>query len=244
MQKPLLLLYGIIAYALALLSLVLSIAFVGNLALPNTIDAGRASDMGEALVVNILLLGLFAVQHSGMARQAFKRWLTSMLPQAAERSTYVLISALLLLLLIWQWRPMPEVVWSFTSGPAYMILTALFWLGWALAFASTFLIDHFNLFGLQQVLANWRQTVASPSLFKTPWLYKFVRHPLYSGLVLAFWAAPTMTVGHLLFAVMTTGYILIGIWLEERDLVRLFGDAYREYKMRVPMLIPWLGGKK
>lgn len=239
MQKPLIFLYGIIAYALAMLSVVLSIAFVGNLGLPNTIDAGRTSDMGEAVVVNLVLLGLFAVQHSGMARQAFKRWLTSILPQAAERSTYVLVSALLLLLLIWQWRPMPEVLWSFTSAPMHAILTTLFWLGWAIALTSTFLIDHFDLFGLRQVVANWKGTALSPSHFKTPLFYKFVRHPLYLGLLLAFWAAPTMTVGHLLFAVMTTGYILIGAWLEERDLVALFGDTYRDYKARVPMLFPW-----
>ena len=239
MQKPLILLYGIIAYALAMLSVVLSIAFVGNLGLSNTIDAGRTSDMGEAVVVNLVLLGLFAVQHSGMARQAFKRWLTSMLPPAAERSTYVLISALLLLLLIWQWRPMPEIVWSFTSEPLYSILMALFWLGWALVLVGTFLIDHFDLFGLKQVFANWKGTALSPPHFKTPLFYKLVRHPIYLGFLLAFWAAPTMTVGHLLFAVMTTGYILIGIWLEERDLVALFGDTYRDYKARVPMLIPW-----
>ena len=155
MQKPLILLYGIVAYALAMLSVVLSIAFVGNLGLPNTIDAGRTSDMGEAVVVNLLLLGLFAVQHSGMARQAFKRWLTTMLPWAAERSTYVLISALLLLLLIWQWRPMPEVVWSFTSEPMYDPDVALLaWLGPRAL--GTFLIDHFELFGLKQVFANWK----------------------------------------------------------------------------------------
>ena len=239
MQKPLILLYGIVAYALAMLSVVLSIAFVGNLGLPNTIDAGRTSDMGEAVVVNLLLLGLFAVQHSGMARQAFKRWLTTMLPWAAERSTYVLISALLLLLLIWQWRPMPEVVWSFTSEPMYGILMSLFWLGWALVLVGTFLIDHFELFGLKQVFANWKGIALSPPHFKTPLFYKLVRHPIYLGFLLAFWAAPTMTVGHLLFAVMTTGYILIGVWLEERDLVALFGDAYRNYMARVPMLIPW-----
>lgn len=239
MQKPLILLYGIIAYALAMLSVVLSIAFVGNLGLPNTIDAGRTSDMGEAVAVNLVLLGLFAVQHSGMARQAFKRWLTSILPPAAERSTYVLISALLLLLLIWQWRPMPEVVWSVTTEPLTSILMALFWLGWALVLVGTFLIDHFDLFGLRQVFANWKGTALSPPHFKTPLFYKLVRHPIYLGFLLAFWAAPTMTVGHLLFAVMTTGYILIGIWLEERDLVALFGDTYRDYKARVPMLIPW-----
>ena len=239
MQKPLILLYGIIAYALAMLSVVLSIAFVGNLGLPNTIDAGRTSDMGEAVAVNLVLLGLFAVQHSGMARQAFKCWLTSILPPAAERSTYVLISALLLLLLIWQWRPMPEIVWSFTSEPLTSILMALFWLGWALVLFGTFLIDHFDLFGLKQVFANWKGTALSPPHFKTPLFYKLVRHPIYLGFLLAFWAAPTMTVGHLLFAVMTTGYILIGIWLEERDLVALFGDTYRDYKARVPMLIPW-----
>ena len=244
MQKPLIVLYGIVAYALAMLSVVLSIAFVGNLGLPNTIDAGRTSDMGEAVVVNLVLLGLFAVQHSGMARQAFKRWLTSMLPQAAERSTYVLISALLLLLLIWQWRPMPEVVWSVTSEPLYSILMALFWLGWALVLVGTFLIDHFDLFGLKQVFANWKGTALSPPHFKTPLFYKLVRHPIYLGFLLAFWASPTMTLGHLLFAVMTTSYILIGIWLEERDLVALFGDAYRDYKARVPMLVPRPWGKK
>lgn len=243
MQRVLIVLYGVVAYALAVVALAMSVAFVGDMFMLKTIDRGGNTSIGEAVLINTLLIGLFAVQHSGMARQAFKRWLTASLPSAVERSTYVLASALILLLLIWQWRPIPAVVWSISGEPAYSILMALFWLGWIILFASTWMIDHFDLFGLKQVYNHWRNQRAAAPAFATPFFYNFVRHPIYSGLLLAFWSTPRMTLGHLLFAGLATAYIFIGIWLEERDLVRVFGDAYREYRSRVPMIVPRPKGK-
>ena len=243
MKRVLIAGYGVLSYVLAILAIVHSIAFVGNLYGPKTIDVGGESPAGEAIVVNLLLLGLFALQHSGMARQPFKRWLKSYLPDSMERSTYVLVSALLLFLIIWQWRPLPQPIWSITSEPAATIIMMLFWLGWAIVLISTFLIDHFELFGMKQVIANWQARATPQPQFKTPYLYEFVRHPIYFGFLLAFWATPHMTAGHLLFAVATTGYLLIGIWFEEHDLVAIFGDTYRDYRRRVPMIIPWPKGR-
>jgi protein-S-isoprenylcysteine O-methyltransferase Ste14 len=191
-----------------------------------------------ALLINTLLLGLFAAQHSVMARPAFKRWWTQFVPQSVERATYVLLASLVLLLLYWQWRPMPAIVWSISQPAAVIALNAICWLGWATVLISTFLISHFELFGLAQVYARLRRAELPPATFKTPALYKRVRHPLYLGFLLAFWATPTMTVGHLLFAVASSGYILLGIFLEERDLIALFGEQYRRYRQEVPMLIP------
>ncbi len=243
MQRSLVVLYGISAYALAVVALAMSLAFVGDMFILKTIDRGGEAPIGEAVVIDSLLLGLFAVQHSGMARKTFKRWLTAFLPPAAERSTYVLASALLLLLLIWQWRPIPAVVWAVSSEPVYSLLMALFWLGWIILFASTWMIDHFDLFGLKQVYNHWRNSQAADPAFATPFFYRFVRHPIYSGLLLAFWSTPRMTVGHMLFAGLATAYIFIGIWFEERDLVTQFGEAYRDYRRRVPMIVPWLRGR-
>ncbi len=231
-------LYGVAVYGFFLGTFLYAIAFVGNLPVPKTIDSGTAGPLGMALVVDILLLGLFAIQHSVMARPAFKRWWTGLVPAPVERTTYVLFASVALALLCWQWQPILKPVWIVTTPYGVVILQATFWLGWGLVLFSTFLINHFELFGLRQVYARMRGTSLPEATFKTPLLYKRVRHPIYLGFLLAFWSAPVMTAGHLLFAVGTTGYILIGIYLEERDLVAMFGDQYRRYREQVSMLIP------
>jgi protein-S-isoprenylcysteine O-methyltransferase Ste14 len=206
---------------------------------PKTIDSGAVAPLAEALVVNLLLMSLFAVQHSAMARPAFKQWWTQYVPKSVERSTYVLFTCIALILLFWQWRPIPTVVWHVADPAAAYAIIGLSFVGWLLVLTSTFLINHFELFGLHQVANNLAGRDMPPPQFKTPVLYKVVRHPIYLGFIIAFWAAPTMTVGHLLFAAVTTAYIFVGIWLEERDLVALFGDEYRRYRQRVSMLVPW-----
>ena len=232
-------LYGVVAYAFFFVTVLYAIAFVGGFAVPKTIDSGAAATAAEAIVVNLLLMSLFAVQHSVMARKGFKQWWTRFVPKPVERSTYVLFSSLVLLLLFWQWRPLPAVVWQIEDRPLAMIMTGLSHFGWVLVFASTFLINHFELFGLHQVANNLAGRPMPAPRFRVPLLYRFVRHPLYLGFIIAFWAAPVMTVGHLMFAAVTTAYILVAIQLEERDLIGLFGDEYRRYRERVAMLVPW-----
>jgi protein-S-isoprenylcysteine O-methyltransferase Ste14 len=237
MSRTLTAAYGLVAYAFFLVTFVYAIAFVGNLPLGRTIDAGPVGDPLWSIVVDLVLLTIFAVQHSVMARPAFKRWWTRFVPPAAERSTYVLFATAALALLIGAWRPLPDVIWSVAPGAATIAIQAVFWLGWIVLLTSTFLISHFELFGLRQSFARPGAKDGAPT-FRTPFLYRLVRHPLYVGFLLAFWAAPTMTAGHLLFTIATTGYILIGITLEERDLVDTFGDRYRRYRTEVGMLWP------
>jgi protein-S-isoprenylcysteine O-methyltransferase Ste14 len=236
-SRLLILLYAIASYAVFFASSLYAMGFVGNYVVAKSIDTGGAANLSEAIVVDLLLLGLFAIQHSVMARPAFKRRFAGIFPEACQRSTYVLLSSLILLLLFWQWRPIPMQIWQIDGIAAY-VLTAVYWLGWLIAFSSTFMIDHFDLSGLRQAFFALRGAKDPGQSFRTPLLYKIVRHPLMLGFLLAFWATPEMTAGHLLFAIMTTAYILIGLQLEERDLIAAFGTTYQQYRERVPMLLP------
>jgi protein-S-isoprenylcysteine O-methyltransferase Ste14 len=239
MSKLVAFLYGLAAYFVFFGTILYAIGFVSGLMVSKTIDSGTVVPLSEALVINILLMSLFAVQHSVMARKQFKEWWTRYVPKPVERSTYVLLASLALVLLFWQWRPIPAVVWQVTDPAIAQAITGLSLVGWLLVFTSTFLINHFELFGLHQVANNLVGRDAPNVRFRTPVLYRVVRHPIYLGFIIAFWAAPVMTGGHALFAAVTTAYIFVGILLEERDLVELFGDEYRHYRERVSMLIPW-----
>jgi protein-S-isoprenylcysteine O-methyltransferase Ste14 len=233
------LLYGVAVYVFFLATFLYAIAFAGNLWVPKTIDSGAAAGVAESLLVNLGLLAIFALQHSIMARRSFKRWWTKFVPPTVERSTYVLAATLALALLLWQWRPIPEpVIWRVENPIGVQVLWAVFWLGWAILLLATFLINHFELFGLRQVFSYLIGREIPEAEFRTPFIYRYVRHPIYLGFLLGFWAAPVMTAGHLLFAIGATGYILVGIWFEERDLIAQFGDRYRQYRDQVGMLLP------
>jgi protein-S-isoprenylcysteine O-methyltransferase Ste14 len=233
------LLYGLSSYLVFFVTILYAIGFVGGLIVPKHINSGTLVPWLEAVLVNVVLMSLFAIQHSVMARKPFKQWWTQYVPASVERSTYVLLASLSLLLLFWQWRPMPAVIWQIGNPQAAMVVMAISMLGWVIVFTSTFLINHFELFGVQQVVQNLSNNEPSAPAFRTPLYYKFVRHPIYLGFIIAFWATPMMTVGHLLFAAVTTAYIFVGIALEERDLIDLFGDDYRRYRDRVAMILPW-----
>ncbi len=235
--------YGVVAYGFTLVALLYLIGFVGNLVVPKSIDSGTAGPLRQSAIVDKLLIGLFAIQHSVMASQGFKSWWTRIVPPSVERSTYVLFASFALLLLYWQWRPIPSPVWTADNPVTAGAIDAIFWLGWVVLVASTFMLSHFEMFGLSQVFARLFGKPLSDAKFRTPLLYRYVRHPIYLGVLLAVWATPVMTAGHLLFSAVITAYILIGIQLEERDLLQQFGDRYRSYRQHAGMLVPLPGRK-
>ena len=238
MGRVLAFVYGVVSYVIFLGTFLYAIGFVGNLIVPKSIDSGEPASFRQALLINVLLLGLFAIQHSVMARPVFKRWWTRFVPQSVERSTYVLLASLALILLFWQWQPLIDVVWNVENTVGRYILWALFFLGWVTVLVGTCLINHFDLFGLRQVYLYLRGEEYTNLTFRTPFLYKIVRHPIMLGFIIAFWSTPYMTSGHLMFALVTTAYIVIAIQLEERDIMSMHGTAYEEYRKQVSMLLP------
>jgi methanethiol S-methyltransferase len=244
MKKILFLLYGLTAYVIFFATFCYAVGFVTGLVVPKHIDSIPDSPLGNAFLVNAGLLSLFALQHSVMARPAFKVWWTKFIPRPIERSTYVLLASLCLLLLFWYWQPMGGIIWQVESPDAQIVLQSIALIGFGIVLVSTFLINHFDLFGLRQVWLNFSGREYTPLPFRTPLFYKFVRHPLYLGFMIAFWSTPTMTAAHLFFAVMTTGYMLTAIQFEENDLVKHFGDTYKQYKASAPMLIPFTKFRK
>jgi len=247
MEKIISAIYGVIAYLLFLIAFFYAIGFVGNFYVPKSIDSGTATTFFTALILNMLLLSIFAIQHSVMARPAFKKWLNSIISPAIERSTYVLLSSLTLFLIYWKWQPITTIVWKVENETIATILTGLFFFGWLLALLSTFMINHFELFGLKQVLNNLKNkfTTTEKPKFQANFLYKLVRHPIMLGYLIAFWSTPLMTVGHLIFTIITTLYIFVAVkYLEEKDLKNSIGKAYEDYQNKIPMIIPFTKRKK
>ena len=238
MKRYLIVGYGAAAYLLFLAAFLYLVGFVGNIVVPRSVDHGLSAPIGLAVPINVALVALFGVQHSVMARPAFKRWWTRFVPSSIERSTYVVVASAVLVLLYWQWRTMPAIIWDVREPGGRLAVWAVFWLGWAIALASTFMVSHFDLFGLRQVYLAWRGKPYTHIGFHARLFYRLVRHPLMLGFLIAFWAAPTMTAGHLLFSIAMTAYILIAIQVEERDLVAALGDQYRDYRRDVPGLLP------
>lgn len=232
-------LFGVLAYLVFLSVTLYAIGFTGDLLVPKSIDQGGQSSLAVALLVDVSLIALFGVQHSFMARKSFKQWLVRWIPKPAMRSLYVLCASLALIWLFWQWRPIGGSVWGFSEGWLFLGLQALFWIGWAMVFLSTFLIDHFDLFGLRQVYLYLRARTYKPVAFKKPVVYRYTRHPLMLSILIAFWSTPQMSVDHFLFAAGMSFYILIGIRFEEKDLIKAYGESYRRYRQRVAMLFPW-----
>ncbi|PSO17868.1 methanethiol S-methyltransferase [Bradyrhizobium sp. MOS003] len=232
--------YGVLAYLIFFGTFLYAVGFIAQLVVPKTINSGATGSTGQALMIDLALMSLFAIQHSGMARQGFKKLFAVFASPALERSTYVLLASLSLILLFWQWRPITSIVWEIDTPMAAYAAVAGSFAGWLIVLYSTFLISHFELFGLTQVVSHFAGRLTEPMKFRTPGLYRLIRHPIYLGFIIAFWSTPTMTLGHMLFATVTTAYIFVGIWLEERDLITLFGDQYRHYREKVAMLIPGL----
>ena len=244
-MKSIAFIYGVIAYLFFLFAFLYAIGFVGNFIVPKSIDSGTETTFWQAILVNILLLSVFAIQHSVMARPAFKKWFTKIISPAIERSTFVLLTSLALLLIYWKWQPLTTVVWEVENEIFAMLLLGVYFIGWLIVFFSTFMINHFELFGLKQIYDNLKNKPSQSPAFQKNYLYKIVRHPIMLGFIIAFWATPLMTVGHLLFTVITTLYIIVAVkYLEEKDLRDYIGKDYEEYQKKVPMLIPFMKSGK
>tara|TARA_R110002074_G_scaffold382346_1_gene561900 strand:- start:59 stop:796 length:738 start_codon:yes stop_codon:yes gene_type:complete len=245
MKKVFILIYGALAYIIFLIAFLYAIGFVGNIYVPKTIDSGAQSTLLSSILVNFGLLSVFALQHSIMARPAFKKWFNSIFDQAIERSTYILLSSLALLLIYWQWQPVTTIVWEAESKIVIYFLYGVFFLGWLIVLLSTFMINHFELFGLAQIFNNFKNRKTPNPDFQTNYFYKIVRHPIMLGFLIAFWATPAMTIGHLLFTLVTTAYIFVAVkYLEEKDLKKFIGEKYKDYQEEVPMIIPFTKVKK
>ena len=245
MKKSAIFIYGILAYCIFLIAFLYAIGFLGNIIVPKSIDSGTETTLFSSIIINVILLSVFALQHSIMARPAFKKWFTTIISPAMERSTYILLSSLSLLLIYWQWQPITTIVWEVENETVIIVLKGIFFLGWLIVLLSTFMINHFELFGLAQIFDNLKNRQTPNPKFQTNYLYKIVRHPIMLGFIIAFWATPHMTIGHLLFTLVTTIYILIAVkYLEEKDLRKFIGKKYETYQKEVPMVIPFTKNKK